>query len=181
MNGGFGLPGVTRKSPNCANAKSPSHLRFRVVRMNTSAHAATAINCPPDLCAFSELHCSPPEWRLGGMVGLRVLGTLAVGLALGGVVLPLLPTAPFVLVAGWAFARSSPRLEAWLRAHPSLGPPLEAWEKRRAIPRRAKALAVVTMPTSWVMLWAAGAPMGIIIGSGAVLLAVGGWILSRPS
>jgi uncharacterized membrane protein YbaN (DUF454 family) len=149
--------------------------------MNKSAHAVTALNCPSDLCAFSEFHCSPLEWSHGGVVGLRLVGTLAVGLGLVGVVLPLLPTTPFVLVAAWAFARSSPRLDAWLRAHPSLGPPLEAWEKRRAIPRRAKAIAVVTMPTSWIMLWAAGAPMGIMIGGGAVMLAVGGWILSRPS
>lgn len=102
------------------------------------------------------------------------------GLALAGVVLPLLPTTPFLLVATWAFARSSPRLDAWLRAHPRLGPPLAAWETRRAIPRHAKAIAVVTMPASWILLWSAGAPLGVVIGGGAVMLAAGGWILSRP-
>jgi uncharacterized membrane protein YbaN (DUF454 family) len=114
-------------------------------------------------------------------VGLRLVGTAATGLALVGVVLPLLPTTPFLLVAAWAFARSSPRLNAWLRGHPRLGPPLAAWEKRRAIPRHAKAIVVVSMPVSWILLWSAGVPTGMVIGGGAVMLAAGGWILSRPS
>jgi len=149
--------------------------------MNTSAPIHAALDCPADLCAFSECHCSPSASRPAGPVGLRLLGTAAIGLGLAGVVLPLLPTTPFVLVAAWAFARSSPRLDAWLRAHPRLGPPLAAWEKRRAIPRRAKAVAVASMPASWALLWSAGAPMGVVIGAGAVMLAAGGWILSRPS
>lgn len=111
---------------------------------------------------------------------LRLVGILAVGLGLAGVVLPLLPSTPFALVAAWAFARSSPRLDAWLRAHPALGPSLVAWETRRAIPRPAKAIAVITMPASWILLWSTGAPMATIIG-GVIMLAAGIWILSRPS
>jgi uncharacterized membrane protein YbaN (DUF454 family) len=67
---------------------------------------------------------------------LRLLGLAATGLALAGVVLPLLPATPFLLVAAWAFARSSPRLEGRLRAHARLGPLLAGWEARQAIARR---------------------------------------------
>lgn len=103
------------------------------------------------------------------------------GLALAGVALPLLPTTPFLLVAAWAFARSSPRLDAWLRAHPRLGPALAAWEERRAIPLKAKAAAGFSLPASWLALWATGAPAGVAVAAGVVLLAVGAWILTRPS
>lgn len=149
--------------------------------MNTSAPARPALDCPSDISVFSECYSSPSDLRSAGPVGLRLVGTAATGLALVGVVLPLLPTTPFLLVAAWAFARSSPRLNAWLRGHPRLGPPLDAWEKRRAIPRHAKAIVVVSMPVSWILLWSAGVPTGMVIGGGAVMLAAGGWILSRPS
>jgi uncharacterized membrane protein YbaN (DUF454 family) len=110
------------------------------------------------------------------------IGSIAVALGIAGVFLPLLPTTPFLLVAAWAFARSSPRLEAWLVQHPRLGPPLAAWRERRAIPTRAKVIAILFMGASLVyLLWSSSIPP---IGKAFTALVLAGsatFILTRPS
>ncbi len=64
-------------------------------------------------------------------------------LGIVGVYLPLLPTTPFLILASFFFARSSPALHQWLLNQPVIGKYLLAWEKERAIPRRAKYLATM--------------------------------------
>ena len=111
----------------------------------------------------------------------KALGLAMVGLAIAGVFLPLLPTTPFLLVAAWAFARSSPRLDAWLRNHPRLGPFLEAWEQRGAVPWSAKLLAVAGCASGWgILAWRGASPVLLAV-SGAALLLILAWLLTRPS
>lgn len=76
---------------------------------------------------------------------LWVAGSLALVLALIGVVLPGLPTTPFILLAAACYARASPRLHTWLLNHGLTGPMLRDWEKHRSLTRRTKAIAVVSM------------------------------------
>lgn len=78
--------------------------------------------------------------RRGLYVGL---GSACVALAAVGVVLPLVPTTPFLLLAGFFFARSSPRLDAWLQQSPVFGPYLRQWKRERTVPRRAKLVAIL--------------------------------------
>ncbi len=110
-----------------------------------------------------------------------IVGCLAVVCGLVGAVLPLLPTTPFLLVATFAFARSSPRLHAWLTEHPRFGPPIHHWHTERAISRKAKNLAVFVMVITFALSFALGASWLILIIQGFVLICAASFILSRPS
>src|SRR5262245_60690786 len=74
-------------------------------------------------------------------------GLICVGLAYLGAILPGLPTTPWVLLASYCFARSSPRLESWLKRSPFFGRLLQDWQTHRGIRRPVKVLAVFLIVT----------------------------------
>lgn len=85
---------------------------------------------------------------------LLISGWLAMGLALLGVILPLLPTTPFLLLAAWCFARSSPRFHHWLLNRSWFGRYLRHWQTERALPPGAKKRAVMVVLCSFALsLW----------------------------
>jgi uncharacterized protein len=110
------------------------------------------------------------------------LGWLSVALGIVGIVIPILPTTPFLLVAVWAFSKSSPELAEKLRNHPKAGPFIRAWQDHGVIPPTGKALAVTMM--SVMGIYFAGfstMPAWAALFVCASLLAVGVYILTRPS
>ncbi len=78
---------------------------------------------------------------------LVAAGLVALGLGLIGIVLPGLPTTPFVLLAAACFARASPRLHRWLTNHRYLGPMVRDWEANRSLPLHVKWIAITMMGT----------------------------------
>lgn len=111
----------------------------------------------------------------------RALGFVFVGLGAIGAVVPLMPTTVFLLLAVWAFARGSPELGERLYAHPRFGPLLRDWDERRAIPRRAKIIAVAGMAVGLsIVVWRSSGPIAPTLAS-LVVLAGAAFVLSRPS
>ena len=110
------------------------------------------------------------------------LGWLAVGLAAAGVVLPLLPTTPFLLVAAWAFGKSSEKWRRWLYSQKTFGPIIQDWEQHGVIPIWGKCAALGAMTVSLVGLSMSDRlPLWALIAIGLTLACVGYWIATRPS
>lgn len=110
------------------------------------------------------------------------IGWIAVGLGFIGAFLPLLPTTPFLLVAAWAFAHSSPRFRRWLLEHRLFGPMIEDWRQNGAIPLRAKILAVAMISASmaWLIVWSGLSVVWVALAS-LCLVGAASFILSRPT
>jgi uncharacterized membrane protein YbaN (DUF454 family) len=107
-------------------------------------------------------------------------GFLFMGLGIVGIALPIMPTVPFLLVAAWAFSRSSPRLRQKILDHPAYGPPIRAWHERGAIGGVAKIWAVVAMAGGIALaLWLA-LPVWIIVAQAAICAGVAAYIVTRP-
>ena len=111
---------------------------------------------------------------------LLVAGFLSLVLGVIGIFLPLLPTTPFVLLAGWCFLRSSGRFHDWLMNHPKFGPGIIAWRERRTIPVAAKRLAILTIGSSLVVIWFFGPALPIKIGVTLFLVMISVFIATRP-
>ena len=75
----------------------------------------------------------------------RIAGFVLLALASIGVVLPLLPTTPFVLLAAACFAKSSPKLHQKLLNHRIFGPIIQKWELERCVSRKTKCIAISSM------------------------------------
>jgi len=109
-------------------------------------------------------------------------GIVAVGLGVAGLVLPVLPTTPFLLLAAFLFARSSPAHYDRLLAHRILGPYVRDLSEGRGLRRGTKARALL-------LLWAVLLPTSLALGhrhvSGFLLLLVGAgvsaWLLRLPT
>jgi uncharacterized protein len=111
----------------------------------------------------------------------RLLGITCVGLGALGAVLPLMPTTPFLLLAAWAFSRGSERWRLWLIGHPRYGSMIRAWQTARAIPRRAKQIAILSLLFSLaIALWLALPPLALALQVTA-LIGVSTFILTRPT
>ena len=111
-------------------------------------------------------------WKLAGCVSL--------GIGLIGIVVPLLPTTVFLLIAAFCFQRGSDRLHRWLTEHPRFGPLIKSWRERGAIPRRAKRNAIIALVAIGLISWLIDVSWTILAIQVAALSAVAAFILTRP-
>jgi uncharacterized protein len=110
------------------------------------------------------------------------LGWVFFALGIIGILLPVMPTTPFMLLALWGFARSSDKFHNWLYTHRLFGPPLQQWNEHRVIPLIAKIMSVSFMSISFVMMMFFSPLMMWLKLIIAALMIYGAWfILSKPS
>lgn len=110
-----------------------------------------------------------------------ILGWFALGFGAVGVVLPLLPTTPFVLLAAFAFAKGSPRMRHWLVNHRIFGSMIRDWEAHGAIARRYKILACCMMVAALIGGYLANIPLPVFIIQLLALSGAATYVLTRPS
>ena len=116
----------------------------------------------------------PVRWLL---MALAVL-SLATGVV--GIFVPGLPTTVFVLIAGWAAARSSPRMYRWLWNHRLFGPMLQNWAQGGRVSRKAKWSATLLMGLCALILLAAQVPRWAALTATTCMVGVLLWLWRRP-
>ncbi len=100
-------------------------------------------------------------WRKLSRPLFLTLGFVCLGLGFAGVFLPVLPTTPFILLAAFAFSKSSRRLHAWVLGHKIFGPLVVNWQRHGVIRTRVK--------------WSATASIVILGGPSLYFLGVPTW------
>ena len=120
-----------------------------------------------------------PAPRLNLLWTLAGLASLGVGIV--GIVLPLLPTTPLVLLSAFCFGKGSPRLQTWLADHARFGPMIADWRRNGAIAPRAKRLAVAAMAATLGLSLALGLAGWLIAVQALCLAGAATFILTRPS
>lgn len=110
----------------------------------------------------------------------RTIAIIALLLGIIGLLLPIMPTVPFLLVAAWAGGKGWPVLEQKLLSHPTYGPQIIAWRKYGVVKRRPKVIASVMMAGSSVMLAWSPAPLAVKLIVIGIMATVAVWLWLRP-
>lgn len=109
-----------------------------------------------------------------------LLAWICIILAVIGLVVPGLPTTPFLLLAAWAASRGSKRLHDWLHRHPRFGPVLQDWQRQRAVARRSKVMAITLLVLSWAVSYWSGASTAVLAPLALLFLVLSVFLATRP-
>jgi len=108
------------------------------------------------------------------------LGLFCVGMAYVGFVVPGIPFSIFLVIAAWAFAKSSPRLHNWLYTHPWFGEFLTNWTQKKVFPTKGKYLMILVMASSLAFLWFSTGNIKAVLWSGGFMALVAIWAWRYP-
>lgn len=111
-----------------------------------------------------------------------VLGWIFFSLGVLGALLPVVPATPFMLLAAWAFSKSSQRFEQWLLNNKYFGPSIVRFRAHRVIPLQAKIFSLVAMSVTLVASIASGMiPWWGLVGQGLLMAYTAWFTLHCPS
>lgn len=108
------------------------------------------------------------------------LGLFCVGMAYIGFIVPGIPFSIFLVIAAWAFARSSERLHNWLYTHPWFGEFLTNWTQKQVFPTKGKYAMIIVMSSSLAFLWFTTYNVNAFLWSGSFMLLVAIWAWRFP-
>ncbi len=111
-----------------------------------------------------------------------VLGVFFLALGTVGTILPLIPTTFPIILAGFFFARSSERFDAWLVHHRLFGPLIRDWRAGLGFSVRAKAVALIAITVTFTIsiVWVIE-HIGVRIGLGLLAVGISAYILQLPT
>ncbi|MBQ4862156.1 YbaN family protein [Pseudoalteromonas sp. MMG013] len=112
---------------------------------------------------------------------LHLTGIVFVALGFIGIVLPVMPTTIFFILALACFTRSSPRFANWLLNHPKFGYSLQQWQKYQVVPPKGKWGAGIGMSLGFLILLLNQPPVWVLVIVAVTELAVLAYILRKPS
>ena len=112
---------------------------------------------------------------------LLSLGWICVSLGFIGIFVPGLPTTIFLIIALWAFTKSSKTLRLWLLNHKRFGPILRNWQEYKVVPLRAKILMVILQTSVVIIVHYTFDNLIITFGLAIILLMVASYVISLPS
>lgn len=109
------------------------------------------------------------------------LGWLCVGLGFVGIFVPGIPTTIFLIIALWAFTKSSEKLRNWLINHKRFGPILNNWQRHRVVPIRAKILMVLLMSFAAFLFHYSLQNLFLTLGLVIILVMVACYVILLPN
>jgi len=107
------------------------------------------------------------------------LGLFFVGCAYIGILLPGVPTTFFVILAAWAFSKSSEKFNKWLHEHKLFGKYLTNWETKKVYPTRGRYAMVGVMCLSLISMFFT-LPLRIVGYAGFTFLLICIWAFRYP-
>lgn len=108
------------------------------------------------------------------------LGFVCLVIAYIGVVTPGIPFSPFLVGSACCFAKSSPKMHAWLYNHKLFGKFLTNWTEKRIMPTKMKYMMVAVMISSLVIMWFTTHNIRAIMYSGTFMFLVAVWAWRYP-
>ncbi len=108
------------------------------------------------------------------------LGAITLILAVVGLILPVMPTVPFVIISAYCFARGYPKVYDWMLANKYFGPIIKDWQERGAISRKTKWITTISLIAALILAYVLGlAPVWIIV-EGIIFAAILVFVWTRP-
>lgn len=108
------------------------------------------------------------------------LGFASLGMAYIGFVVPGIPFSIFLVIAAWAFSKSSERMHNWLYNHPWFGKFLTNWTYKKVFPTKGKYAMILVMSSSLAFLWFTTENIKAVAWSGGFMFLVAVWAWRYP-